>query len=127
MVLHMPEGYDTKIGDGGMGLSGGQKQRIALARALYGKPSVIVLDEPNSNLDDAGEAALIAAVRELQARNATVVIITHRIPILQATNKLLLLQDGLSRMFGPTNEVMQALSNPAGIPAQVGSNSGTAS
>jgi ATP-binding cassette, subfamily C, bacterial exporter for protease/lipase len=127
MVLHMPEGYDTKIGDGGMGLSGGQKQRIALARALYGKPSVIVLDEPNSNLDDAGEAALITAVRELQARNATVVIITHRIPILQATNKLLLLQDGLSRMFGPTKEVMQALSNPSAIPAQVGSNSGAAS
>jgi len=127
IVLHMPEGYDTRIGDGGMGLSGGQKQRIALARALYGKPSVIVLDEPNSNLDDAGEAALIAAVRELQARNATVVIITHRIPILQATNKLLLLQDGLSRMFGPTKEVMQALSNPSAIPAQVGSNSGVAS
>jgi len=127
MVLHMPEGYDTKIGDGGVGLSGGQKQRIALARALYGKPSVIVLDEPNSNLDDAGEAALIAAVRELQARNATVVVITHRIPILQATNKLLLLQDGMSRMFGPTNEVMHALSNPGGAPPQVASNPGVAS
>ena len=109
MVLHMPEGYDTRIGDGGMGLSGGQKQRIALARAFYGKPSIVVLDEPNSNLDDAGEAALIAGIRELQARKATVVIVTHRMPILQITNKLLLLQDGVNRLFGPTTEVMKKL------------------
>ena len=121
MVLHMPEGYDTRIGDGGMGLSGGQKQRIALARAFYGKPSIVVLDEPNSNLDDAGEAALIAGIRELQARKAVVVIVTHRVPILQATTKLLLLQDGTNRMFGPTAEVMQALINPnTGLPNQNG-------
>ena len=109
MILHFPEGYDTRIGDGGMGLSGGQKQRLALARALYGKPNVVVLDEPNSNLDEVGEAALVKAIQELQARNAAVIVITHRIPILQVTNKLLLLQDGNARMFGPTGDVMQAL------------------
>jgi ATP-binding cassette subfamily C exporter for protease/lipase len=109
MILHFPEGYDTRIGDGGVGLSGGQKQRLALARALYGKPNLVVLDEPNSNLDEVGEAALVRAIQELQARKATVIVITHRIPILQVTNKLLLLQDGNARMFGPTAQVMQAL------------------
>ena len=109
MILHFPEGYDTRIGDGGVGLSGGQKQRLALARALYGKPNLVVLDEPNSNLDEVGEAALVRAIQELQARKASVIVITHRIPILQVTNKLLLLQDGNARMFGPTAQVMQAL------------------
>ncbi|MBT8606646.1 type I secretion system permease/ATPase [Polynucleobacter paneuropaeus] len=113
LVLRLPEGYDTRIGDGGMGLSGGQKQRIALARALFGRPNLIVLDEPNSNLDDIGELALIDAIRGLQSRNATVVVITHRVPILQITNKLLLLQDGSVQMFGSTVEVMQALQNQA--------------
>ena len=76
----------------------------------------MVLDEPNSNLDDAGELALLNTIRGLQARKATVVVITHRVPILQITNKLLLLQDGAVRMFGPSAEVMQALQQPA-LPA----------
>jgi len=109
MILQFPEGYDTLIGDGGIGLSGGQKQRLAFARALFGEPSLVVLDEPNSNLDEAGEAALVFAIRSLQSRNATVMVITHRIPILQITTKLLLLQEGVIRMFGPTGEVMQAI------------------
>ncbi len=113
MVLHMPEGYDTRIGDGGLGVSGGQKQRIALARALFGKPSILVLDEPNSNLDEAGEAALIAAIREVRERQATVIVITHRVPILEVTNKLLLLQEGAVRMFGPSQQVIEALQKPA--------------
>lgn len=109
MVLHLPQGYDTRIGEGGMGLSGGQKQRLALARALYGKPSIVVLDEPNSNLDDAGELALLKAILELRARKATVVLITHRGTILQSTTKLLLLHEGSVLMFGPTQEVLEAL------------------
>lgn len=109
MILHMPNGYDTVLGDGGAGLSGGQKQRIGLARAMYGDPALIVLDEPNSNLDDVGEQALIQAVNELRQRGKTIVLITHRTSVLSATNKLLLLRDGAAQMFGPTNEVVAAL------------------
>jgi len=113
MILYFPEGYDTRIGDGGVGLSGGQKQRLALARAIFGKPSLVILDEPNSNLDDAGELALVGVIRKLQARKASVLVITHRISVLQATNKLLLLQDGMVQMFGPTKDVLQALKKKA--------------
>jgi ATP-binding cassette, subfamily C, bacterial exporter for protease/lipase len=109
MVLHLPKGYDTVLGDGGAGLSGGQKQRLGLARAMYGDPSVIVLDEPNSNLDDAGEAALVQAINDLRARGKTIVLITHRMSAIAATNKLLLLQNGQVGAFGPTNGVLQAL------------------
>lgn len=109
MVLHLPEGYDTRIGDGGIGLSGGQKQRLALARALYGNPSVVVLDEPNSNLDDAGEQALVSAIVGLRQRKATVILITHRSTVLQATTKLLLLREGSVVLFGPTGQVLEAL------------------
>ena len=109
MILKMPEGYDTLLGDGGAGLSGGQKQRIGLARAMYDDPSLIVLDEPNSNLDDVGEQALLAAIIDLRKRGKTIVLITHRTSILGATTKLLLLQDGTAKLFGPTNQVVEAL------------------
>ncbi|SFD85147.1 type I secretion system permease/ATPase [Massilia yuzhufengensis] len=109
MILHMPGGYDTKLGDGGAGLSGGQKQRIGLARAMYGDPSLIVLDEPNSNLDDIGEQALVQAVADLRQRGKTIVLITHRTTVLGVTSKLLLMRDGAAQMFGPTNEVLGAL------------------
>jgi ATP-binding cassette, subfamily C, bacterial exporter for protease/lipase len=109
MILTMPKGYDTVLGDGGGGLSGGQKQRIGLARALYGDPSLIVLDEPNSNLDDVGEQALLAAILDLRKRGKTIVVITHRTRILAATTKLLLLHEGMSKLFGPTEQVMAAL------------------
>ncbi len=109
MILTMPKGYDTMLGDGGGGLSGGQKQRIGLARALYGDPSLIVLDEPNSNLDDVGEQALLTAILDLRKRGGTVVVITHRTRILAATTKLLLLHEGMTKMFGPTDQVMAAL------------------
>jgi ATP-binding cassette subfamily C exporter for protease/lipase len=109
MILHLPKGYDTVLGDGGAGLSGGQKQRLGLARAMYGDPSVIVLDEPNSNLDDAGEAALVQAINDLRARGKTIVLITHRMSAIAATNKMLLLQNGQVGAFGPTNAVLQAL------------------
>jgi ATP-binding cassette, subfamily C, bacterial exporter for protease/lipase len=109
MILQLPQGYDTVLGDGGAGLSGGQKQRLGLARAMYGDPSVIVLDEPNSNLDDLGEQALLQAVVDLRNRGKTIVLITHRTSAIGVTNKLLLLQNGQVSAFGPTSAVMQAL------------------
>ena len=109
LILNMPSGYDTLLGDGGTGLSGGQKQRLGLARAMYDDPSLIVLDEPNSNLDDVGEQALLAAIIDLRKRGKTIVLITHRTSIISATNKLLLLHDGMAKMFGPTNQVIEAL------------------
>jgi ATP-binding cassette subfamily C exporter for protease/lipase len=109
MILHFPNGYDTKLGDGGAGLSGGQRQRLGLARAMYGDPALLVLDEPNSNLDDAGEAALVQAVHELRKRGKTIVLITHRTSAIAATTKLLMLRDGAVAMFGPSNQVMAAL------------------
>lgn len=109
MILHLPEGYDTKIGENGTGLSGGQKQRVGLARALYGEPSFIVLDEPNSNLDDMGEAALTRAILQLRKMGKTVVLISHRPSIIRATNKLLVLKDGTVHAFGPTEEISRAM------------------
>jgi ATP-binding cassette subfamily C exporter for protease/lipase len=109
MILHFPKGYDTLLGTGGLGLSGGQKQRIGLARALYGQPALVVLDEPNSNLDDAGEAALVQAVRKLKAEGSTVVLVTHRPSILGAVDKLLFLKDGVQTLFGPRDQVLKTL------------------
>jgi ATP-binding cassette subfamily C exporter for protease/lipase len=109
MILHFPQGYDTKLGDGGAGLSGGQKQRIGLARAMYGDPSLIVLDEPNSNLDEVGEQALVNAIIDLRQRGKTIVLITHRTSVIGVTNKLLLLRDGIAGLFGPTNDVLVAI------------------
>lgn len=109
MILHFPEGYDTRLGDGGAGLSGGQRQRLGLARAMYGDPALIVLDEPNSNLDEAGELALVTAVRDLRQRGKTIVLITHRTSIISVTTKLLLMRDGNVHMFGPTQQVLTAL------------------
>jgi ATP-binding cassette subfamily C exporter for protease/lipase len=109
MILHLPKGYDTPLGEGGAGLSGGQRQRIGLARAMYGDPAVIVLDEPNSNLDDVGEQALVRAIMDLRQRGKTIVLITHRTSVIGSTNKLLVLRDGTAAMFGPTNDVLAAL------------------
>ena len=109
LILHFPKGYDTILGDGGGGLSGGQKQRIGLARAMYGDPSLVILDEPNSNLDDVGEQALVVAINDMRSRGKTIVLITHRPSIISATNKLLLIRDGVGQMFGPTQQVLAAL------------------
>ncbi|AQV96491.1 type I secretion system permease/ATPase [Cupriavidus necator] len=113
MILRFPQGYETPIGDGGAGLSGGQKQRIGLARALYGSPALVVLDEPNSNLDDTGEQALARAINLLREAGKTVVLVTHRTSSIAVTTKLLLLIDGQLRMFGPTQQVLAAMSQPA--------------
>jgi ATP-binding cassette subfamily C exporter for protease/lipase len=109
IILRFPKGYDTPIGEAGSALSGGQRQRIALARALYGNPVLIVLDEPNSNLDEAGEGALVQAVRELKQRGKTVVLITHRTSILAVVDKLMVLADGSLQMYGFRDEVLKAL------------------
>jgi ATP-binding cassette subfamily C exporter for protease/lipase len=113
MILHFSQGYDTMLGDGGAGLSGGQKQRIGLARAMYDDPSFIVLDEPNSNLDDIGEMALLVAIRDLQQRGKTIVMITHRASTIGVTNKLLVLKDGVLQLFGLTKDVLEKLTNPS--------------
>ena len=119
IILQFPQGYDTLLGDGGAGLSGGQKQRIGLARAMYDDPSLLVLDEPNSNLDDAGEQALVAAMVDFKTRGKTVVLITHRTSAIGVTNKLLLLQGGVAHRFGPTAEVLTELTTTAQRPAQL--------
>ena len=106
MILHFPQGYDTPLGDGGWGLSGGQKQRLGLARAMYDDPSLIVLDEPNSNLDDLGERALVEAINDLKGRGKTIILITHRTSALSTTHKLLLLRDGMAQLFGPSDQVL---------------------
>ena len=94
-------------------LSGGQRQRIALARALYGDPVLVVLDEPNSNLDDVGEQALVRAVLDLKAQGSTVVLITHRTNIVGVVDRLMVLRDGSLQLFGPRNEVLAALAKAA--------------
>lgn len=109
MILRLPASYETPIGSGGCALSGGQRQRIGLARALYGNPAVVVLDEPNSNLDEAGEAALVSAIRQLKSDGKTVVVITHRTSVLTAIDLLLVLRDGQVQGFGPPAEVLAAL------------------
>ncbi|WP_279022772.1 type I secretion system permease/ATPase [Gibbsiella quercinecans] len=110
MILHMPEGYNTLIGEHGSTLSGGQKQRIGLARALYGDPALLVLDEPNASLDDSGEKALQQTIRQLRRQKKSVVIISHRPGILPLTTHLLLLDGGKTRCYGPTAQVLQQIS-----------------
>ncbi|MBP5952835.1 type I secretion system permease/ATPase [Pseudomonas iridis] len=113
MILRLPQGYDTQLGEDGSGLSGGQKQRVALARAMYGTPSLVVLDEPNSNLDTVGEAALASAIAQLKAQGTTVVLVTHRSSVLAQADKLLVLNEGRLQAFGPSQDVLKALSGAA--------------
>jgi ATP-binding cassette subfamily C exporter for protease/lipase len=108
-IMSLPQGYDSPVGREGAMLSGGQRQRVALARAIYGDPVFVVLDEPNSSLDEAGDAALAAAVLELKARGTTFVVMTHRSSVLAVADKLLLLRDGATQAFGPRDEVLVAL------------------
>lgn len=118
LVLQLPEGYDTYIGGAAAQiLSGGQRQRIALARAIYGEPKLVILDEPNSNLDDAGEQALMFSLNQLRTDMVTTIIITHKPGILSCVDKILLLKEGQTAMFGPKQEVFKALSGQAVKPA----------
>jgi ATP-binding cassette subfamily C exporter for protease/lipase len=113
LIMSLPQGYDTQIGREGAVLSGGQRQRVALARALYGDPVFVVLDEPNSNLDDAGDAALASAIAELKRRGTTFVVMTHRTSVLAVADKMLVLRDGQTQAFGPRDEVLAALAKAA--------------
>ena len=109
LILRLPQGYDTVIGASGGGLSGGQRQRIGLARAVYGRPRLIVLDEPNSNLDEQGERSLALAMRQLKESGTTLFVITHRTSVLSAVDKLMVLRDGTLAMFGPRDLVLAEL------------------
>jgi ATP-binding cassette subfamily C protein EexD len=118
LILHFPEGYDTIIGATGGNLSGGQRQRIGLARALYGNPVLVVLDEPNSNLDEQGELALENALVQLKQKRVTVIIITHRNNVLSKVDKLMILKDGSLVVYGPKDQVISYLQQQqASIPA----------
>ena len=119
MVQRLPEGYNTQIGDAGAALSGGQRQRIGLARALYGMPSLIVLDEPNASLDTAGEQALMNTIRRLKDAGKTVVMVTHKTNALSLCDVVLVLQDGSVQAYGPRDEVMARILGPRVVPGNV--------
>ncbi len=117
-ILNLPQGYATTLGPGGLALSGGQRQRIGLARALFGDPRLVVLDEPNANLDPDGEHALLEALRKLKQRQVTVVIVTHRLSLTAEIDKVLKLRDGRVDAFGPRADVLaKALQPAASVPA----------
>lgn len=119
IVLRLPDGYETRIGAGGSVLSGGQRQRVGLARALYGAPALVILDEPNSNLDSSGEQALLDAMTHLRERGATVIVITHRMNVLAAVTKVLILKDGVVESFGPRDQVLAAVMRPTVVPQRL--------
>jgi ATP-binding cassette, subfamily C, bacterial len=112
LVQNLPDGYNTQVGEGGHSLSGGQRQRIGLARALYGKPPLIVLDEPNASLDSEGEAALLAAAQQLKREHCTVVLIAHKTNILAVVDKVLVLSGGRVQAFGGRDEILSKLFAP---------------
>jgi ATP-binding cassette subfamily C protein len=116
MILRLPNGYDTRIGDSGAILSAGQRQRVALARALYGDPFLVILDEPNANLDSEGEAALLQAIREVKVRGGIVIMIAHRTGALAVCDKVLVLRDGAQQAFGPRDEVLRKMMPQQGAP-----------
>jgi len=109
LILEFSQGYDTRIGDGGVVLSGGQRQRLGLARALYGDPKLVILDEPNSNLDDDGEKALLNSWTQLKAKGSTVIVVSHKPSLLVGVDKILMLKDGQVVMFGPRELVFKKL------------------
>ena len=112
-IMALPQGYENPVGREGAMLSGGQRQRVGLARAIYGNPAFVVLDEPNSSLDEQGDAALAGAISQLAARGTTFVVMTHRTSVLGVADKMLVLRDGQTQMFGPRDDVLKALSDAA--------------
>jgi ATP-binding cassette, subfamily C, bacterial len=120
MILRLPNGYDTEVGEGGAVLSGGYRQRIGLARAIYGNPSLVVLDEPSSNLDADGDAALTDCILQLKKTGTTVVIVSHRPSTIGVVDKILVLRDGVAEMFGPRAEIMSRLTRAVPVHAVQG-------
>jgi ABC-type protease/lipase transport system fused ATPase/permease subunit len=112
LILQLPQAYETRLGLMGAGLSLGQAQCIALARALYGSPTLLVLDEPNAFLDTTGEAALIAALNRVRSRNATVIVIAHRRSMIDIADELLVIERGSSKIMGLTSTVVRRLARP---------------
>ena len=113
LIMSLPEGYNSPVGRDGAMLSGGQRQRVGLARALYGKPVFVVLDEPNSSLDEAGDAALANAIATLKQLGTTFVVMTHRTSVLGVADKMLIMREGAQQAFGPRDEVLAALQQKA--------------
>lgn len=109
MIVRLSDGYQTRVGEGGKTLSSGERQRVALARALYRDPFLVVLDEPNANLDAAGDAALTEALQAIRARKGIAIVIAHRPSALAAVNKVLVLAQGEVRAFGPKDEVLRTV------------------
>lgn len=117
MILRLPDGYDTQVGEGGAVLSGGYRQRIALARAVYGSPRLVVLDEPASNLDVDGDSALADCLVQLKKAGTSVVIVSHRPSTLGVVDRILVMRDGAVELFGPRAEIMGRLTRPVAVPA----------
>lgn len=121
MILRLPQGYDTELSLGGRGLSAGQAQRIALARALYGSPNLLILDEPNAHLDAEGEALLLETLAEVKSRGGTVLIVAHRTGVLATLDKLMVLREGRVELYGPRDAVLQRIgAKPQSRPVQQG-------
>jgi ATP-binding cassette subfamily C protein/ATP-binding cassette subfamily C protein EexD len=116
MILNLPQGYDTDIGEAGRMLSAGQRQRLGLARAMFGTPRLLVLDEPNSNLDQEGEAALNRAIAEIKAQGTTVVLIAHRPSMLAHVDRILILRNGAVEALGKRDEIMKQITRPTSVP-----------
>ena len=126
LIMALPLGYDSPVGRDGAMLSGGQRQRVGLARAIYGDPVFVVLDEPNSSLDEEGDAALANAISVMKSRGTTFVVMTHRTSVLAVADKMLVLRDGQMQAFGPRDDVLAALNKAAQQAAQPATQAGAA-
>ena len=118
LIAGLPQAYETRIGERGLGLSGGERQRIGLARALYGMPTIVILDEPNANLDAEGEQHLLRVVAYLKSQGTTVIFIAHRPSMLQSADRIILMRDGMIEDDGPRDEIMRKVTRPRSVPIE---------